>query len=91
MAPDLAAGIATRPEGRPDELVAEGFCLDVELAAEIEQKEVRWTERRWLVRSLAYAQAQQEALQRPHLRQPRRPCMNWSRASRARSRCSTPN
>jgi transposase len=52
------------PEGRPDELVAEGFCLDVELAAQIEQKEVRWTERRWLVRSLAYAQAQQEALQR---------------------------
>jgi transposase len=52
------------PEGRPDELVAEGFCLNVELAAQIEQKDVRWTERRWLVRSLAYAQAQQEALQR---------------------------
>jgi len=34
------------------------------LAAQIEQKPVRWTERRWLVRSLAYATAQQEALQR---------------------------
>ena len=27
-------------------------------------KEVRWTERRWLVRSVAYATAQQEALER---------------------------
>ena len=52
------------PEGQPDELVAEGFCLDVELTAEIEQQEVRWTERRWLVRSVAYAAAQQEALRR---------------------------
>ena len=52
------------PEGQPDELVAEGFCVDVELTAEVEHKEVRWTERRWLVRSQAYAQAQQEALER---------------------------
>jgi transposase len=52
------------PEGEADELVAEGFCVDVELTAEIEQKEVRWTERRWLVRSVAYATAQQEALER---------------------------
>jgi transposase len=52
------------PEGQGDELVAEGFSLDVELTAQIEQKEVRWTERRWLVRSVAYATAQQEALQR---------------------------
>jgi len=52
------------PEGQPDELVAEGFCLDVELRVEIEHEEVRWTERRWLVRSRAYAQAQEAALER---------------------------
>jgi transposase len=52
------------PEGQPDELVAQGFCLDVELTAEVEHQPVRWTERRWLVRSQAYAQAQQEALAR---------------------------
>jgi transposase len=52
------------PEGQPDELVAQGFCVDMKLTAEVEQKEVRWTERRWLVRSQAYAVAQQEALER---------------------------
>jgi transposase len=52
------------PEGQPDELVAQGFCLDVELTAEVEHQPVRWTERRWLVRSQAYARAQQEALER---------------------------
>jgi transposase len=51
-------------EGQPDELVAEGFWLDVELTAEVDQLQVRWTERRWLVRSVAYATAQQEALER---------------------------
>jgi transposase len=52
------------PEGEPDELVAQGFCLDVELTAQVEQKQVLWTERRWLVRSVAYARGQQEALAR---------------------------
>jgi transposase len=52
------------PPGQPDERVAEGFYVDVELTAEVESKEVRWTERRWLVRSKAYAVAQQEALER---------------------------
>ena len=52
------------PQGQTDELVAEGFCVDVELTATVENKEVRWTERRWLVRSLAYAQSQQETLER---------------------------
>jgi transposase len=52
------------PEGEPDELVAEGFAVDVVLTAEVEEKVVSWTERRWLVRSLSYARAQQEALQR---------------------------
>jgi transposase len=52
------------PEGGPDELVAEGFGVDVELAAMVDQHQLRWTERRWLVRSLAYAKAQEAALER---------------------------
>jgi transposase len=52
------------PEGQPDELVAEGFGVDVALTAWIEEEEVQWTERRWLVRSQAYAQAQEAALER---------------------------
>jgi transposase len=52
------------PEGQPDELVAEGFGVDVELTATVDEHEARWTERRWLVRSLAYAQAQEAALKR---------------------------
>jgi transposase len=51
-------------DGQPDELVAEGFCVDVGLTAKVGDKEVSWTERRFLVRSLAYAQAQQTALER---------------------------
>ncbi len=52
------------PGGRPDERVAEGFAVDVALTARVAEKEVRWTERRWLVRSQAYAQAQEAALER---------------------------
>ena len=52
------------PEGQPDELVAEGFGVDVELTATVDGHEVRWAERRWLVRSMAYAQAQETALDR---------------------------
>src|SRR3954470_17984436 len=52
------------PKGQPDELVAEGFGVDVALAAQVGEEEVRWTERRWLVRSQAYAQAQEAALER---------------------------
>lgn len=52
------------PEGQPDELVAEGFVVDVTLTATVAAREVRWTERRWLVRSRAYAQAQETALER---------------------------
>src|SRR4051794_820163 len=51
-------------QGPPDELVAEGFRVDVELTALVGETQVRWTERRWLVRSLAYAQAQEAALER---------------------------
>jgi transposase len=52
------------PDGQPDELVAAGFSVDVELTATVGDKPVRWTERRWLVRSQAYAQAQEAALER---------------------------
>jgi transposase len=60
------------PVGQPDELVAEGFSIDVELTGSIDvelmgrvgKKTVRWKERRWLVRSQAYAQAQEAALER---------------------------
>jgi transposase len=51
-------------DGQPDELVAEGFSVDVELTAPSRDQGVRWTERRWLVRSLAYARAQEAALER---------------------------
>ena len=52
------------PEGQPDEVVAEGFSVDVALAGRVGEEEVRWTERRWLVRSVAYARAQAAALDR---------------------------
>ena len=52
------------PQGQPDELVAEGFAVDVPLTATVDTQEVRWTERRWLVRARAYAQAQEAALER---------------------------
>jgi transposase len=47
-----------------DVLVAEGFAVEEELQAEVGGKQVLWTERRWLVRSLAFAQGQQEQLDR---------------------------
>jgi transposase len=52
------------PEGGPDELVAEGFGVEAELTATVDGHEIHWTERRWLVRSLAYAGAQEAALER---------------------------
>ncbi|MBV8723076.1 MAG: hypothetical protein JO277_13055 [Candidatus Eremiobacteraeota bacterium] len=52
------------PEGQPDELVAEGFAVDVALSATVGTQEVRGTERRWLVRSQASAQAREAALDR---------------------------
>lgn len=52
------------PDGQPDELVAEGFAVEVALATTVGAQEVAWTERRWLVRSRAYAQAQETALER---------------------------
>src|SRR5205823_9097986 len=51
-------------EGQPDELVAEGFAVDVALTTTVAGQPVSWTERRWLVRSQAYAQGQEAALER---------------------------
>jgi transposase len=51
-------------DGQTPELVAEGFSLDMPLQAIVEQRLVRWTERRWLVRSLAFAQGQHKQLEK---------------------------
>ena len=51
-------------DGETEELVAEGFSLDVPLQAEVAGQQVTWTERRWLVRSLAYALGQHQQLDR---------------------------
>jgi transposase len=51
-------------DGPSDELVAQGFCFDVVLTAQVEGQTVSWTERRWLVQSQAYAQAQAQQLHR---------------------------
>jgi transposase len=55
-----------RPDskGSSDQLVAEGFAVEVALTARVGEQAVLWTERRWLVRSQAYAQAQETALER---------------------------
>jgi transposase len=47
-----------------DVLVAEGFAVEEEMQAFVGGKQVLWTERRWLVRSLAFARGQHEQLQR---------------------------
>ncbi len=51
-------------EGETPELVAEGFSVDRVFQAHVDGRLVRWTERRWLVRSLAYAAGQQQQLDR---------------------------
>jgi transposase len=51
-------------DGETEELVAEGFSRDVPLQAAVAGQQVTWTERRWLVRSLAYALGQQQQLDR---------------------------
>jgi transposase len=53
-------------DGPEDEavLVAEGFAVEEQLQAEVAGKRVLWTERRWVVRSLSFAQGQQEQLAR---------------------------
>jgi transposase len=51
-------------DGQTPELVAEGFAVDVPLQATVEERLVSWTERRWAVRSLAFAQAQHKQLEK---------------------------
>jgi transposase len=45
-------------------LVAEGFSVDVTLQTQVGSDLVQWTERRWVVKSQAFAQAQQEHLEK---------------------------
>jgi transposase len=56
--------VAVAADGQTPELVAEGFALDVQQQAKVDGKQVVWRERRWLVRSLAFAQGQQKQLER---------------------------
>lgn len=51
-------------DGEGEELVAEGFFFDVPLVAEVNAQWITWTERRWLVRSLAFAAGQHQQLDR---------------------------
>jgi transposase len=51
-------------DGQTEERVAEGFSLDVPLQAVIDGRQWNWTERRWLVRSLAFASGQYKQLDR---------------------------
>ena len=56
-----------RPRCEPEdeeELVAEGFAVQASQEAEVAGKAVRWQEKRWVVRSLAFAQGQEKQLER---------------------------
>ncbi len=48
----------------PDEVVAEGFAVEVDLHAVVAGQTISWKERRWVARSLAYAQGQIHQLHR---------------------------
>jgi transposase len=52
------------PDGEDEELVAEGFLVAVKLTEQVGDRLVSWTEHRWVVRSVAYAAAQEAALER---------------------------
>jgi transposase len=47
-----------------DELVAEGFAVEEPLQANVAGQTICWTERRWLVRSVVFAEGQQKQLDR---------------------------
>src|SRR3954452_13913303 len=54
-----------RPQATPEqqpELVAEGFSVEVVVQSEVNERRLQWTERRWLVRSVAFATSQQQRL-----------------------------
>jgi transposase len=56
-----------RPKDDPadeEELVAEGFAVEAAQEATVAGKAVRWQERRWVVRSVAFAEGQAKQLER---------------------------
>lgn len=52
----------TQQQEQP-ELVAEGFCYDEVVQASVDGRPIQWTERRFVVRSVGFAQALQRKLQ----------------------------
>ena len=56
-----------RPKDNPqdeDERVAEGFAVEETLPANVAGQSIGWTERRWLVRSVVFAEGQEKQLER---------------------------
>src|SRR5436305_898030 len=56
-----------RPKENPEdeaELVAEGFAVEETVQAEVGGRAFTWTERRWVVRSVAFAAGQRQQLER---------------------------
>ena len=53
-----------KQEQAEEELVAQGFFVDVPLTASVDDADSSWVERRWLVRSQTYAIAQAQSLDR---------------------------
>lgn len=73
LTPVWAQQQALTPVWRPGEpgasapepaLLAEGYEVSVELAATLDGRQVQWQERRLVVRSVAWAEAQRQALER---------------------------
>jgi transposase len=60
----LQRGYRPAGDGQAEELVAEGFSRDVPLPAQVNGQRLTGVERRWLVRSLAFAQGQHQQLDR---------------------------
>jgi transposase len=57
----------SRPKDNPgdeEELVAEGFAVEEIVQAVVSGQAHTWTERRWVVRSVAFAEGQQQQLER---------------------------
>jgi transposase len=72
LAPVWAQRLALTPVWRPlergataqePELLAEGYEVTVEVEATLDGRQVQWQERRLVVRSMAWAEAQQQALE----------------------------
>jgi transposase len=64
---EQALQVVDRPKDNPDdeeELVAEGFAVEEAVQAVVSGQALTWTERRWVVRSVAFAEGQREQLER---------------------------